>query len=100
MLGFFAEIGCLFPQFPYIAHSRGWTAEDMDNNQTYVQRSVFLREGAAALASRCAEMAKVMIASNLGEHALVRGGRKGHQLDTKAQIQGAVAQPDGAPERI
>jgi len=99
MLGFFAEIGCQFPQFPYIAHSRGWSAEDMHNNQTYVQRSVFLREGAAGLVTRCAEMAKVMIASNLGEHALVRGGRKGHQLDTKAQLQGAVAQPDGtAPE--
>src|ERR1051325_7255794 len=24
MLGFFAEIGCTFPQFPYLAHSRGW----------------------------------------------------------------------------
>src|SRR4029450_3744373 len=30
MLGFFAEIGCLFPQFPYIAHSRGLTAQDME----------------------------------------------------------------------
>jgi hypothetical protein len=29
MLGFFAEVGCHFPQFPYIAHSRGWSAEDM-----------------------------------------------------------------------
>jgi multimeric flavodoxin WrbA len=26
MLGFFAELGFIFPQFPYIAHSRGWSS--------------------------------------------------------------------------
>jgi multimeric flavodoxin WrbA len=26
MLGFFAEIGCTFPPFPYVAHTRGWSA--------------------------------------------------------------------------
>ena len=31
LLGFFAEVGCQFPQFPFIAHSRGWSAEDMEN---------------------------------------------------------------------
>ena len=30
MLGFFAELGFIFPQFPYIAHSRGWSHEDME----------------------------------------------------------------------
>jgi multimeric flavodoxin WrbA len=86
MLGFFAEIGCQFPQFPYIAHSRGWSAEDMENNQAFVQRSSVLHEGAAALAARCAEMARVTIAGNFGEHALIRGGRKAHHLDTQAQL--------------
>ena len=33
MLGFFAELGFLFPQFPYVAHSRGWTAEDMEKQR-------------------------------------------------------------------
>ena len=33
MLTFFGEIGCQFPQFPFIAHSRGWSAEDMERNQ-------------------------------------------------------------------
>ena len=28
MLTFFSELGCQFPQFPFIAHSRGWSAED------------------------------------------------------------------------
>ena len=32
MLGFFAELGFIFPQFPYIAHSRGWSHEDMESN--------------------------------------------------------------------
>jgi hypothetical protein len=32
MLGFFAELGFHFPQFPFVAHSRGWCAEDMENN--------------------------------------------------------------------
>ena len=27
MLCFFSELGFHFPQFPYIAHSRGWSAE-------------------------------------------------------------------------
>ena len=84
MLAFFAEIGCQFPQFPFIAHSRGWSAEDMENNQSFVQRSQSLHEGAAALVRRCAEMARVMLEEKLGEHALTRGGRKGHQLDTRA----------------
>jgi multimeric flavodoxin WrbA/nitrite reductase/ring-hydroxylating ferredoxin subunit len=33
LMGFFAEVGCQFPQFPFIAHSRGWSAEDMENNR-------------------------------------------------------------------
>jgi multimeric flavodoxin WrbA len=84
MLGFFAEIGCQFPQFPYVAHSRGWSAEDMENNEREVQSSSMLHEGAAALVGRCADMAKVMIESTLGEGALKPGGRKGHSLDVPA----------------
>jgi nitrite reductase/ring-hydroxylating ferredoxin subunit/multimeric flavodoxin WrbA len=94
MLGFFAEIGCQFPQFPYIAHSRGWSAEDMHNNQSHVQRSELLHQGAAGLVSRCADMAKLMIEGKLGEHALVRGGRKGAQLDMRGQVRGAADTAD------
>jgi multimeric flavodoxin WrbA/nitrite reductase/ring-hydroxylating ferredoxin subunit len=39
MLGFFAELGFHFPQFPYIAHTRGWSAEDMENNVSMVRES-------------------------------------------------------------
>ena len=101
MLGFFAEIGCQFPQFPFIAHSRGWSAEDMENNQKYVRRSQSLHEGAAALVRRCAEMARIMIEEKLGEDALTRGGRKGHELDTRAQLRSSTSESDisGSPGR-
>jgi multimeric flavodoxin WrbA/nitrite reductase/ring-hydroxylating ferredoxin subunit len=88
LLGFFAELGCQFPQFPYVAHSRGWSAEDMENNEKYVRDSSVLHEGAAALVHRATDMARVMIESTLGQGALVRGGRKGHELDTRAQLPG------------
>jgi nitrite reductase/ring-hydroxylating ferredoxin subunit/multimeric flavodoxin WrbA len=85
MLGFFAEVGCQFPQFPYIAHSRGWSAEDMENNTRYVETSQALHDGARALAERAIDMAKLLVAGTIGEVALVGGGRKGHHLDVKAQ---------------
>jgi hypothetical protein len=81
LLGFFAELGLQFPQFPYVAHSRGWSAEDMENNEREVQRSTQLHEGAAALVERCAAMARTLIEAADGPRALVRGGRKGMRLD-------------------
>ena len=66
----------------------------MERNQAYVQKSESLHEGAAALSRRCAEMAAFMIEGKLGKEALVRGGRKAHELDTRAQLQGpASTQP-------
>jgi multimeric flavodoxin WrbA/nitrite reductase/ring-hydroxylating ferredoxin subunit len=63
MLGFFAEIGCQFPQYPYLAHSRGWSAEDMENNMRYVRESADLHTGAAELVARSVAMAKHLLAS-------------------------------------
>ena len=86
LLGFFAEVGCQFPQFPYIAHSRGWSAEDMENNVRYVRDSDELKAGARSLVERSVEMAKLMVGGALPEVRLEPGGRKAHQLDVKAQI--------------
>ncbi len=86
MLGFFAEVGCQFPQFPYIAHSRGWSAEDMENNIHYVANSKALHHGATALVDRTLEMARLLVTGAIGEVEMVGGGRKGNQLDVKAQI--------------
>ena len=46
MLGFFSELGFIFPQFPFIAHSRGWSAEDMERNVEVVRNSTELADGA------------------------------------------------------
>ncbi len=81
MLGFFAEVGCQFPQFPYIAHSRGWSAEDMENNMLSVKNSKTLHESAGALAERCVAMSKLMLDGTLPDCTYARGGRKAHRLD-------------------
>lgn len=94
MLGFFAEIGCYFPPFPYVAHSRGWSAEDMENNMRYVQGSSMLHQGAEALAARCVELAQVLVGGALRCGPVARGGRKAHELDTHAQLL-----PSAAPVR-
>lgn len=86
MLGFFAELGCHLPPFPYIAHSRGWSAEDMERNIEYVAKSRELREGAADLVARAISVSKVLLSGDPGSARTVRGGRKAHQLDVKAQI--------------
>ncbi len=80
MLGFFAEVGCVFPQFPYVAHSRGWSAEDMENNVIEVKDSQLLRGGAQALVDRCIKMARTLLRYELPASAHARGGRKGHPL--------------------
>jgi hypothetical protein len=76
MIGFFAELGFLFPQFPYIAHSRGWSHEDMENNVVQVRDSPELAEGARELAGRCLELASRLLASEGTPDSIARGGRK------------------------
>jgi multimeric flavodoxin WrbA len=91
MLGFFAEIGCLFPQFPYIAHSRGWSAEDMENNIAYVQKSEALREGAQALATRAVEHYRMIAAACQGPERVMRAGRKADGLDLAGMKRAEIA---------
>ena len=80
MLGFFAELGFIFPQFPYIAHSRGWSREDMERNVEVVRNSAELAEGAGMLAKRCLALAAHLIAQNEAPASIERGGRKAHSL--------------------
>jgi nitrite reductase/ring-hydroxylating ferredoxin subunit/multimeric flavodoxin WrbA len=80
LLGFFAEIGCHFPQFPYIAHSRGWSAEDMEQNVEVVKQSQELRDGARALATRAIDHARLLLDHETAGHTTDRGGRKAHRL--------------------
>jgi len=78
MLGFFAEIGFVFPPFPYVAHSRGWSAEDMENNIKSVAGSTELAAGTQALVERAVELAQRLRASRASSASVPRGGRKAH----------------------
>jgi nitrite reductase/ring-hydroxylating ferredoxin subunit/multimeric flavodoxin WrbA len=82
MLGFFAELGCHFPPFPYIAHSRGWTAEDMERNVTMVQTSETLALASRELVERCVDLAGRLLATtpDTTPTKAPRGGRKGRAL--------------------
>lgn len=82
LLGFFGELGFHSPQFPYIAHSRGWTAEDMERNVADVQGSEELRRGACELVGRCVELARQLVESAPLERT-TRGGRKAHRLEVE-----------------
>jgi nitrite reductase/ring-hydroxylating ferredoxin subunit/multimeric flavodoxin WrbA len=95
MLGFFAELGFIFPQFPFVAHSRGWSREDMERNVEIVRNSEELAEGAGMLAKRCIDLAQHLIAQDHAPSSIERGGRKAHALEMeKAAVAGAAELPD------
>ena len=83
-LGFFGELGFHFPQFPFIAHSRGWSAEDMENNVRAVQQSAELREGAERLIARAIDLSLLLRDHAHAPHLASRGGRKAHRLASMA----------------
>ena len=85
MLCFFSELGFVFPQHPFIAHSRGWTAEDMEQNIVTVHQSADLQEGARMLVTRAVELSRTLIKDTPESYEqLTRGGRKAHPLEVEA----------------
>jgi multimeric flavodoxin WrbA/nitrite reductase/ring-hydroxylating ferredoxin subunit len=76
MMTFFTELGFHLPQFPFIAHSRGWSAEDMEKNVDYVEKSQDLRDGARQLAGRSVDMARLLIDNVAVKGKTTRPGRK------------------------
>jgi multimeric flavodoxin WrbA len=80
MLGFFAELGFVFPPFPFVAHSRGWSAEDMERNVEVVAASEELRAGARALVDRSLLFSGRLLEKAVCGARVERGGRKGHHL--------------------
>ncbi|MDH4046204.1 MAG: NAD(P)H-dependent oxidoreductase [Gemmatimonadota bacterium] len=80
LLTFFGELGFVFPQFPFIAHSRGWSAEDMENNVREVQQSADLREGAEELADRAIHAARELLERQPTAETVAHGGRKANPL--------------------
>ncbi len=85
MLCFFSELGFLFPQLPYVAHSRGWSAEDMERNVAHVRDSAELHDGARALVDRSLDLAHHLLEGHLEPTCdrVQRGGRKAHLLDVE-----------------
>jgi nitrite reductase/ring-hydroxylating ferredoxin subunit/multimeric flavodoxin WrbA len=83
LLTFWSELGFLFPQFPFIAHSRGWDAEDMETNVRVVRASTALAEAAAELAERSVDLWRVLN-QHYGdlEKPMERSGRKAQRLES------------------
>ena len=82
MLGFWAELGFVFPPFPYIGHTRGWNAEDMQNNVRFVRKSVELKEGARQLVTRSLATWRALdtaASAAAAAQPMQRAGRKAHQ---------------------
>ena len=83
LLGFFSELGFTFPKFPYIAHTRGWSAEDMENNVQEVRSSEQLRRGARELVHRQVGLARILLAHVVAEPKIERAGRKAQHLEAE-----------------
>lgn len=81
LLTFWGELGFAVPPFPFIAHSRGWDAEDMERNVRQVKASEALRTAAAQLAERALDFWTVLDhhRADLAK-PMERGGRKAQRL--------------------
>ena len=84
MLTFFSELGFQFPQFPFIAHTLGWDAENMEKNVDYVKKSESLKEGARALSDRAVELASKLVDKHDPACSVIRGGRKAQSFTTES----------------
>jgi multimeric flavodoxin WrbA len=81
LLTFWTELGFLFPQFPFIAHSRGWDAEDMETNVRLVRASDTLVEAAAELTERSVDLWRALDQPGVDrEKPMERSGRKAQRL--------------------
>ncbi|HEX9704634.1 MAG TPA: Rieske 2Fe-2S domain-containing protein [Gemmatimonadales bacterium] len=81
MLTFWSELGFVFPPFPFIAHSRGWDAEDMQNNVRQVKASEALREASRELVERSVDFWKIVDQNRaMMDKPMERAGRKANPL--------------------
>jgi multimeric flavodoxin WrbA len=63
MLTFFGELGYTVPPFPFVAHSLGWSSENMQHNMDFVESSDYLKTQAFELVQRSCELAKNLVTS-------------------------------------
>ena len=81
LLTFWGELGFAVPPFPFIAHTRGWDAEDMERNVRQVKASEALRTASAELVERALDFWKILD-QHRGEieKPMERSGRKAQRL--------------------
>jgi nitrite reductase/ring-hydroxylating ferredoxin subunit/multimeric flavodoxin WrbA len=84
---FWSELGFVFPPFPFIAHSRGWDAEDMENNVRQVRMSDALREASYELLDRALDFWTIL-------------DRHRSEMDKPMERAGRKANPLAEPEAI
>src|SRR3989454_3698305 len=88
MLTFWSELGFLFPPFPFIAHSRGWDAEDMQNNVRQVRASEQLREASYELLDRALDFWTILDQHKAEmDKPMERAGRKANTLPEPEEIE-------------
>ena len=93
LLTFWSELGFVFPAFPFIAHSRGWDAEDMENNVRQVKASEALRTASHELLDRALDFWRVLDAHRAElARPMERAGRKANPMVAG----GAPARPAAA----
>ena len=85
LLTFWSELGFVFPPFPFIGHTRGWDAEDMQNNVRLVRQSTALRDASGELAVRALDFWNLLntnrsSGSQAGGASVSRAGRKASGL--------------------
>ena len=88
MFTFWAELGFVFPPFPFIAHSRGWDAEDMENNVRQVRASEQLREAAYELLDRAIDFWTIIDRHKAEmDKPMERAGRKANTLPEPEELE-------------
>jgi nitrite reductase/ring-hydroxylating ferredoxin subunit/multimeric flavodoxin WrbA len=87
LMTFWSELGFVFPPFPFIAHSRGWDAEDMENNVRQVRASDALREASRELVQRAVDFWSIIDRHrDVLEKPMERAGRKANPLGAVEEL--------------
>jgi multimeric flavodoxin WrbA len=87
LLTFWGELGFAVPPFPFIAHTRGWDAEDMERNVRQVRASDALREASAQLALRALDFWTVLDQHRVElDKPMERSGRKAQRLASAPEL--------------
>ena len=88
LMTFWSELGYVFPQFPFIAHSRGWDAEDMQNNVRQVRTSDTLKEAAYELLDRALDFWTIIDRHKAEmDRPMERAGRKASTLPEPEEVE-------------